>query len=212
MFTGLVEELGSVRAIERHAKGARLVVEASFAASLGRGDSVAVDGACLTALDRDAKTFSADVSNESLARTTLGSLRAGSRVNLERALAVGQRLGGHYVLGHVDGVGRVAQVSGLGEARRYDVEFPPAMAPLFVGKGSVAIDGISLTINDVDARTFWVALIPETQVRTTLALKRAGDAVNLEGDILGKYVLRALATSGRVGGVDEKLLAENGYL
>lgn len=212
MFTGLVEDLGTVRALERHAKGARIVVEAAFAGTLARGDSVAVEGACLTALERDAKTFSADVSNETLARTTLGNLRPGARVNLERALAVGQRLGGHYVLGHVDGVGRIAATSALGEAKRVDVEFPRAMAPLFVGKGSVAIDGISLTINEVSERTFWVALIPETQARTTLEAKRVGDPVNLEGDILGKYVLRALAASGRVSGIDEKLLAENGFL
>jgi riboflavin synthase len=170
-----------------------------------------VEGACLTAVELSPNAFTAEVSNESLVRTTLGELSAGSRVNLERALAVGQRLGGHYVLGHVDGVGRIASVSGLGDARRVDIEFPPEMAPLFVEKGSIAIDGISLTINEVGARTFWVALIPETQIRTTLPLKAVGARVNLEGDILGKYVLRSLAVSGRVSGIDEAFLTKNGY-
>lgn len=212
MFTGLIEEVGTVRALARTAGGARVEVACSFARELKRGDSVAVDGACLTAIDLAADRFAAEVSEESLARTTLGELKAGSKVNLERALAVGQRLGGHYVLGHVDAVGRVAAVSGLGDARRYDIEFPQALAPLLVAKGSITIDGISLTINEVSERTFWVALIPETQERTTLASRRAGERVNLEGDVLGKYVLRALATSGRVSGVDEALLARNGYL
>lgn len=212
MFTGLIEDIGTVRSLQRSARGATIEVEARFAHELARGDSVAVDGACLTAIEIGGGRFTAEVSNESLARTTLGSLAAGSRVNLERALAVGQRLGGHYVLGHVDVVGRISAIAGLGDARRIDIEFPEALAPLLVGKGSVAIDGISLTVNEVAARTFWVAIIPETQARTTLASKKPGDRVNLEGDVLGKYVLRSLAVSGKVAGVDEALLARHGYL
>ncbi len=212
MFTGLIEEVGAIRAMTRTGKGARLEVTASFAGELRRGDSVAVSGACLTAIDLGRDWFSADVSTETLARTILGELQTGARVNLERALAVGQRLGGHYVLGHVDGVGRIASVSGLGDARRVDIEFPPEMAPLFIDKGSVAIDGTSLTINEVGAKTFWIAVIPETQAKTTIATKRPGDRVNLEGDVLGKYVLRALAAGGRGGGVSEALLAKAGYL
>ncbi len=212
MFTGLIEDVGTIRSLTRTAKGARIEIQTAFASELKRGDSVAVDGACLTAIDLARDHFAAEVSTESLARTTLGELVAGARVNLERALAAGARLGGHYVLGHVDGVGRIAQISGLGDARRIDVEFPPEMAPLFVEKGSVAVDGISLTINEVGARTFWLAIIPETQTRTTLTTKAAGARVNLEGDILGKYVLRALRTTGKVTGVDEALLTRNGYL
>lgn len=212
MFTGLIEEVGTVRTLARHPKGARVEVTASFARALKRGDSVAVSGACLTAVELGRDWFAADVSTETLARTTLGELKAGSVVNLERALAVGERLGGHYVLGHVDGVGRVAKVSGLGDARRLDIAFPPEMAPLFIDKGSVAVDGISLTINEVGATSFWVAVIPETQLKTTVAGRQAGERVNLEGDVLGKYVLRALATSGRASGVSEALLARSGYL
>lgn len=212
MFTGLVEEMGVIKAAERTAGGTRLTVGCSFVDELARGDSVAVNGACLTALELRDGAFTADVSTESLARTTLGELKAGSKVNLERSLAVGQRMGGHFVLGHVDAVGRIARVSGLGDARRYDVEFPELLAPLLVEKGSITIDGVSLTINEVSERSFWVALIPETQAVTTLGSRRAGDRVNLEGDVLGKYVLRALATGGRAGGISEALLAKAGYL
>jgi riboflavin synthase len=212
MFTGLVEEVGTIRALTRNARGARLEVTASFAHELKRGDSVAVSGACLTAIDLGRDWFSADVSSESLARTGLGDLTAGAAVNLERALAVGQRLGGHYVLGHVDGLGRVAAVSGLGDAWRVDVEFPPEMAPLFIPKGSVAIDGISLTVNEVSQRSFWVAVIPETWAKTTIGRRKAGDRVHLEGDVLGKYVLRALETGRKPGGLTEEMLARAGYL
>jgi len=215
MFTGLIEAQGRVLSLDHGAGGVRMVVEAPFADQLGQGDSVAVNGACLTALQPGHGRFAADVSRETLDRTTLGRLRPGSSVNLERALAVGQRLGGHYVLGHVDGVGRVLAIAPLGEARRVELEFPEAMAPLFIEKGSVAIDGISLTVNEVHGRTFWVAVIPETQARTSMGRVRVGDAVNLEGDVLGKYVLRALATGAaapRAGGVDAALLARAGYL
>lgn len=212
MFTGLIEEIGVVKAVERTAGGARLQVACTFAGELSHGDSVAVDGACMTAVALENGLFAADVSTESLARTTLGELRAGSKVNLERSLAVGQRLGGHFVLGHVDAVGRIAKVSGLGDARRYDIEFPSDLAGLLVEKGSITVDGISLTVNEISERSFWVAIIPETQHATTLGVRKAGDRVNLEGDVLGKYVLRALATGGRVGGVNEALLSKAGYL
>ena len=212
MFTGLIEDVGQVRALARTAAGARVEVTAAFAGELERGESVAVSGVCLTAIDLGGGWFSADVSNETLARTTLGELKAGASVNLERSLAVGGRLGGHFVLGHVDGVGRIAAVSALGEALRLDVAFPKELAPLFIEKGSVALDGISLTINEVAAESFWVAVIPETQAKTTLGRRRAGDRVNLEGDVLGKYVLRALRTGGRTAGVTAALLEGAGYL
>jgi riboflavin synthase len=211
MFTGLIEEVGTVRSLSRTGDGARLQLACGFARELRRGDSIAVDGACLTAIDLTADAFTAEVSNETLARTTLGDLRPGSRVNLERALAVGARLGGHHVLGHVDAVGRIASIERLGDARRIDIEAPPALAPLLVPKGSVTVDGISLTVNDVGKTTFWLAIIPETQARTTLASKGVGASVNLEGDILGKYVLRVLALQ-QGSRIDEAFLARHGYL
>lgn len=212
MFTGLIEAIGSVRAMARNSRGARVEIGCPFTKDLSRGDSVAVDGACLTVVEMRPASFFADVSNETIQRTTLGDRNPGDPVNLERALAVGQRLGGHYVLGHVDVVGTVKRVTGLGDAIRFDVSYPPELAPLLVDKGSIAIDGISLTINGVDDGSFWVALIPESQERTTLASKRPGDRVNLEADVLGKYVLRALATSKRVEGIDEALLARAGFI
>lgn len=212
MFTGLIEAIGSVRAMARDSRGARVEIGCPFTKELSRGDSVAVDGACLTVVEMRPASFFADVSNETIERTTLGDRNPGDPVNLERALAVGQRLGGHYVLGHVDVVGTVKRVTGLGDAIRFDVSYPSELAPLLVDKGSIAIDGISLTINGVDDGSFWVALIPESQERTTLASKRPGDRVNLEADVLGKYVLRALATSKRVEGIDEALLARAGFI
>jgi riboflavin synthase len=212
MFTGLIEEVGAVRGLSRTADGARLQLACTFAKELRRGDSIAVDGACLTAIELAPDAFSAEVSNETLARTTLGNLRPGSRVNLERALAVGSRLGGHHVLGHVDAVGRIASIEGLGDARRVDIEFPPELAPLIVPKGSITVDGISLTVNDVGNTSFWLAIIPETQQRTTLTTKTVGAAVNLEGDILGKYVLRVMALQQQGARIDEAFLRRHGYL
>jgi riboflavin synthase len=211
MFTGLVEAIGTVRALSRSPRGARLEVDAPFAPEIVRGESVAVDGACLTAVEDGRALF--DASPETLDRTTLGALRPGARVNLERALRVGDRLGGHWVLGHVDACARIVAVGGLGDARRVDVELPAALAPLVVEKGSIAVDGVSLTVNGVDAASFHVALIPETQGRTTLAAKPAGALVNLEGDVLGRFVLKALAAGGRVaGGLDAAFLAAHGYV
>lgn len=212
MFTGLIEAIGSVRAVARNSRGARVEIGCPFTRELSRGESVAVDGACLTVVDIRPASFFADVSNETIERTTLGERSPGDPVNLERALAVGQRLGGHYVLGHVDAVGTVKRVTGLGDALRFDVSHPPELAPLLVDKGSIAIDGISLTINGVDDDSFWVALIPESQERTMLSSKRPGERVNLEADVLGKYVLRALASANRVQGVNEELLARAGFI
>jgi riboflavin synthase len=212
MFTGLIETTGNLRGFSRTGSGAQLEISCPFASELARGDSVAVDGACLTAIQIEDGMFTADVSNETLARTTLGRIKTGGRVNLERPLAVGARLGGHYVLGHVDGLGRLASVKELGDARRLDVEMPPELAPLVVEKGSIAIDGISLTVNGLTDKSFWVAIIPETWLKTTISQKKVGDWVNLEGDILGKYVLRSLALQKRTGAVDAAFLERHGYL
>ena len=194
MFTGLVEDLGTIAAIERKPDGARLTVATRFEATdLSHGASIAVDGACLTVIDAGPGRFSADVSKETLARTTLGARNAGDRVNLERPMALGDRLGGHLVLGHVDGVGRILERTKVGDAERVVVELPLDLAPLVVEKGSICLDGISLTVNEFPATDqVAVMLIPETLRATTWGAKRAGEAVNVEADILGKHVARLL--------------------
>jgi riboflavin synthase len=211
MFTGLIEAVGTIAGFSRTKSGAQLEIQTPISAELSRGDSIAVDGACLTALDLSEAAFTADVSPETMARTTLGRTGTGRRVNLERPLAVGARLGGHYVLGHVDAIAKILSVKEMGNARRFDIELNPEIAPLVVAKGSVALDGISLTVNEVESKSFWVMIIPETLARTTLGAKKAGDLVNLEADVLGKYVLRSLALQGR-GGVDKAFLEKHGYL
>jgi riboflavin synthase len=194
MFTGLVEDLGTIAAIEPRPAGVRVTVSTKFdAADLEHGASIAVDGACLTVIDAGPGRFSADVSAETLARTTLGARRPGDRVNLERPMALGDRLGGHLVLGHVDGVGKILARERVGEAERVLVEVPLDLAPLVVEKGSICLDGISLTVNALPAPDqVALMLIPETLRATTWGAKRAGEPVNVEADILGKHVARLL--------------------
>lgn len=190
MFTGLVQALGTVRAAEDDGSGGRRfgVAESSVAPRLAVGESVAVNGACMTVVAQDADWFVFEAGPESLARTTLGGLRPGDRVNLERALRVGDPLGGHFVSGHVDCVGRVLERVPIGGWETVWFGFPPEHGELMVEKGSVAIDGVSLTLVDVDAERFSVMLIPHTRDHTTLGLKPAGGAVNLEFDVLAKHV------------------------
>ena len=188
MFTGLVEDLGAVVGVDATADGARLTVRTPLAAQLGEGDSVAVNGVCLTAVDIAGGTFGADVMHESLRRSSLGSVEAGGTVNLELALRADARLGGHIVQGHVDGVGTVAAVREDGFARVVTVQAPPELLRYVVEKGSIAVDGVSLTVARVDDRAFDVSLIPETLDRTTLGAAAPGRPVNLEVDILAKYV------------------------
>jgi riboflavin synthase len=192
MFTGLVQTTGRVAAIERSGDEARLRVEASFAADLDRGESVAIDGVCLTAARRSARWFEAIVSPETLARTTLGLKVAGDRVNLERALRLGDRLGGHLVQGHVDGVGVVESVRPEGSGSRIGVGFPAALEECIVMKGSIAVDGVSLTVASRGRRSFEVALIPETLAVTRLREWAPGTPVNLEVDMMGRYVVEYL--------------------
>lgn len=199
MFTGLIEDVGEIAEVAPvPSGGARLGVRTRLAgADLSRGASIAVDGACLTVIDRKDGAFSADVSVETLRRTTLSELRAGDAVNLERPMTLGERLGGHLVLGHVDGVGRIRSREQAGEAARVVVELPRDLLPLVVEKGSVALDGISLTVNELlgpDAISLMI--IPETLRATTWGKKRAGDRVNVEADILAKHVARLLAARG----------------
>ena len=195
MFTGLVEDVGTVAEVAPvPSGGARVRVRTRLPEDdLEQGASVAVDGACLTVVERNGGIFSADVSVETLRRTTLGERRKGDAVNLERPLALGERLGGHLVLGHVDAVGHIRSVEQAGEAVRVAVELPPAVLPLVVEKGSIALDGISLTVNElVGPDRISLMLIPETLRATTWGHKRPGDRVNVEADILAKHVARLL--------------------
>jgi riboflavin synthase len=188
MFTGLVAAKGSVQGAERSQDGVRLSISTALAAELQRGDSVAVNGVCLTAVDVGSGSFGADVVQETLDRSSLGPLGEGDEVNLELPLRAADRLGGHVVQGHVDGTGMVesAQSNGLGS--RVRIECPPGLLRYIVEKGSVAVDGVSLTVASVDDAAFEVALIPETLERTTLGSAAAGRVVNVEVDIVAKYV------------------------
>ena len=199
MFTGIIQAVGEVKAVSTDGGDAELTIEAG-ALSLERvavGDSIAVAGTCLTVTQIEGRRFAADVSTETLRRTTLGSLRPGSAVNLESALRAGDALGGHYVTGHVDGVGRVAAVEDEGRSRRLVLELPDALARYVAAKGSITLDGVSLTVNDVDGHRFSVNLIPQTLAVTTLGALMAGDTVNLEIDIIARYVERLAATDVR---------------
>ncbi|HEY4729880.1 MAG TPA: riboflavin synthase [Myxococcales bacterium] len=192
MFTGLIEDLGTVAAVERVPKGVRLSVRTRLD-GLGQGASIAVDGVCLTAVELKGDRFTADVSAETLDRTTLGERKAGDRVNLERPLALGDRLGGHLVLGHVDGVAELIRRTGEGEGVRIELRLPQGLAPLVVSKGSIALDGTSLTVNELlDPDRVALFLIPETLRSTTWGIKPAGANVNVEADILGKHVARLM--------------------
>ncbi len=188
MFTGLVQDMGRVVEAAEHDGGARLRIEAGCASELSDGDSVLVNGVCLTATELGRREFRADLSEETLARSSLGGLGAGDYVNLELPLRPADRLGGHIVQGHVDGVGTVAEVREAGLSREVRVEAPPELLRYVVEKGSVAVDGVSLTVTSVDERGFEVSLIPETLERTNLTNVFAGRRVNLEVDVIAKYV------------------------
>ena len=192
VFTGLIEDVGTVTAVERVPQGARLSVRTRLA-GLTHGSSIAVDGVCLTAVELAGDRFTADVSGETLSKSTLGQRRAGDGVNLERPLALGARLGGHLVLGHVDGVGEIVRREGVGEGTLMELRLPPGLASLVVSKGSIALDGISLTVNAVlDPDRISLFIIPETLRATTWGIKTAGAQVNVETDIVGKYVARLM--------------------
>jgi riboflavin synthase len=209
MFTGLVETLATVHRVDAEGAGRHLILAApSLAGELTLGESVAVNGVCLTVVEHDARTCRFQAGPETLARTNLGELVPGDRVNLERSLRVGDRLGGHWVQGHVDGLGRVAQRIKQGEWELVWFHCPPELAAQMVSKGSVAVDGVSLTLVDVTADRFSVALIPHTLANTTLGAKRPGATVNLETDILGKYIWKYL----HGGGVTWAALQQAGFL
>jgi riboflavin synthase len=194
MFTGIVEELGTVDSLQSLSSGdggdaIRLTVRGALVTSdAGPGDSISVNGCCLTVAALGEETFTADVMHETLARTSLGALGPGARVNLERAVTPATRLGGHIVQGHVDGTGTVVRRTPSEHWEVVEVSLPPELERYLVEKGSVTVDGISLTVVDVAADSFTVSLIPETLARTTLGFKQPGDVVNLEVDVIAKYV------------------------
>ncbi len=199
MFTGIVEAMATVEALRPQPGGARLSLRVPEGwARPEPGSSIAVNGACLTLVAWEGPCFLADLSTETLARTTFGSLRPGDRVNLERPLTLGAMLGGHLVTGHVDGIGTVTAVRPDGGGEVLRLRAPAGLAPLLVYKGSIAVDGVSLTVAELAEEEFSVALIAFTLQHTTLGARRAGDAVNLEADLLGKYVARLLTRLDRL--------------
>ena len=192
MFTGLVQELGAVERVKRNPDGVSLTVSASLAGELAAGDSVAVNGVCLTAAAVRDGGFTAEVMNATLGRTSLGSVQAGTPVNLELPLRPSDRLGGHIVQGHVDGMGEVVGVVPDGFARRLEIAAAPELLRYVVETGSIAVDGVSLTVAGIGERSFTVSLIPETLERTNLGTAQVGTTVNLEVDVLAKYVEKAV--------------------
>ena len=193
MFTGIVEEMGAVMSLEKTLAGTKMTILASLVmGDLKIGDSVSVNGTCLTVVTKDERNFTVEVSPETLSVTTLGHLTAGAPVNLERAMKLNERIGGHLVAGHVDGVGTIRSRQQEGNAIFFTIEAPPEILRYCVVKGSITVDGISLTINEVTSHGFSIAIIPHTAKATTLGLKQVNDPVNLESDLNGKYVERLL--------------------
>ena len=211
MFTGIIEEMGTVKALRREAGAARLSLSAATVLEgTALGDSISVNGVCLTVVELGKNEFSADVAVETLRVTNLGELKAGARVNLERALQLSARIGGHLVSGHVDAVGRLREKRDEGNGWRIFFDAPETVLRYVIKKGSIAIDGVSLTVADVDRAGFSIAMIPHTARLTTLGFKTAGDSVNLEADIIGKYVER-LFPGKEAGSVSLDLLRKNGF-
>jgi riboflavin synthase len=200
MFTGIVQDVGRVVSRETRGGDVRIVIAFDRLDSSGIhvGDSICVQGCCLTAVELHDRSFAADVSRETLSLTTLGDLTTGSPVNLEPSLKAGDPLGGHLVSGHVDGLGEIAAISGDARSTRIEITVPPALSRYIARKGSVTVDGVSLTVNEVQGATFGINLIPHTQAVTTLGALRVGKRVNLEVDQIARYVERLLGDSGRL--------------
>lgn len=215
MFTGIVEEVGTVRSVQRGSTSSFIEIQAhTVLEGTKLGDSIAVNGVCLTVTELGRDSFRADVMNETISRSSLGSLRSGSPVDLERAMAAGGRFGGHIVSGHIDGTGTITDIKKDGIAHWYTVSAPPGIMRYIVEKGSIAIDGISLTVARVTEGTFSVSIIPHTAAQTVLSHKKAGDTVNLENDIIGKYVEKLMKPAEEKtssGGITMDFLANNGF-
>ena len=221
MFTGIIEGFGAISAIRSAGQGKRLTIEADFDLHQTKiGDSLCVSGACLTAVKIDGRHFEVDISPETLQMTTFGEAKVGQRVNVERALRLSDRLDGHLVSVHIDGVGNIRQREPLGNAIIVTIDVPESLARYMISKGSVAVDGISLTINTCDANSFSVSIIPHTAKWTTIGFKSRGDRVNIETDMLGKYVERFMnARPGRnkegtekPSAIDREYLLKTGFL
>ena len=219
MFTGIIEGQGTITAIQPSGTGRRLTVTTGFDLTHSRvGDSIAVNGACLTAVEIGSRRFVADVSPETLDRTTFGKSKIGQKVNLERALRLSDRIDGHLVSGHIDGMGTIAQKKADGNAVIVTITVPESLSRYMIQKGSVAVDGISLTVNRCSAENFEVSIIPHTAGLTTIGVKTAGDPVNIETDMIGKYVERFLMPHHQQkahdasAGLDMQFLARSGFL
>jgi len=214
MFTGIVQAVGTVARIDVRGGDARVEIAAGelALADVAIGDSIAVNGVCLTAVARGNDSFAADVSTETLARTSLGRLRAGSRVNLEKALALGDRFGGHLVSGHVDGLATLRAREGAGRSTQFRLAAPTAPAKYIAAKGSVCLDGVSLTVNTVAGAEFDVNVVPHTLAVTTLGEWQVGSEVNLEVDLIARYLERLVLGDNAAAGVTEELLARAGFI
>jgi riboflavin synthase len=213
VFTGLIVALGDIISVQKRSGGAILSLRSDLLSpDAGIGDSISINGVCLTVVKKGMNELSFDLSEETLRSTNLGGLKKGDRVNLEPSLSTGSRIGGHFVTGHVDAAGRIRRKTQSGDMLTFEIEAPPEVVGLFVEKGSVAVDGISLTVVDILKDAFTLVIIPHTAKLTTLGFKGPGDTVNIEADILGKYVARFLQKGT---GQDErfmKTLMEQGYL
>jgi riboflavin synthase len=219
MFTGIIEGFGTISAVRSAGQGKRLAIEADF--DLGQtkiGDSICVSGACLTAVKIDGKHFEVDISPETLQMTTFGKAKVGDRINLERALRLSDRLDGHLVSGHIDGTGHIRQRETLGNAIVITVDVAESLAKYMINKGSVAVDGISLTINTCETDSFSVSIIPHTAKLTTIGIKGIGEPVNIENDMIGKYVERFMTgqpgpkEAEKASGIDKEYLLKTGFL
>lgn len=212
MFTGIIEELGKISALNKHSSGAKIQISAKLVTeNTIEGDSIAVNGVCLTALEITANGFAADVSQETLNRSTLGNLKVGAVVNLERAVTPSTRLGGHIVQGHVDATGKFLSATQSGDFWTVRIGYPKEIGQYLVYKGSISVEGISLTIAELTDDYFEIALIPKTWALTNLSTLKNGDAVNLEADVIAKYVERIMLYGKKQEGITMEKLIETGY-
>ncbi len=217
MFTGLVQDIGRIVSVERRGEGLALKISTNLnLTSTKVGDSIAVDGVCLTVVELVGQNFTVDISPETKQRTTLGKIREGQEVNLEMPLKMSDPFGGHFVAGHVDGPGEIVGLTPEGNSRRYSFHTSPEIAKYLIPKGSVAVDGISLTVVECGTEDFSVVVIPHTAAKTTLGRKKVGDQVNIEVDLLAKYVEKFLnhkeVTTPRQSKIDKAFLAEHGFI
>ena len=216
MFTGIIQALGHIAQLEKQGQDARLVLNTGKLdlSDVQLGDSIAVNGVCLTVIDFDAHSFSADVSAETLSCTSLGNLQQSSAVNLEKALRLADRLGGHLVSGHVDGLGELVEIKAIGQSQRLRIQAPESLAYYIAEKGSICIDGISLTVNKVENRQFELNIVPHTLKETTLSQIKTGQSVNLEVDVIARYVERLLQNpqlKSENTSIDQAFLARHGF-